>query len=169
MSVPMDTGAVRGIVQQMNNMRPGDAARDQRTPHTHHAQVAHPLLDMVARSTVLIHGAPDPVILRDSATLVVAQSMSGICLRLRWDLKIRLTSDSNLRTYTTDSTRWNGSNAYMRHRLLMQTRRFQKIEPQSTRWTRTSVHTRSSLRRHIRSLTNTWLRRILNYTTRYAR
>ena len=28
----MDTGAVRAVVQQMNNMRPGDTARDPRTP-----------------------------------------------------------------------------------------------------------------------------------------
>ena len=28
----MDTGAVRAVVQQTNNMRPGDTARDPRTP-----------------------------------------------------------------------------------------------------------------------------------------
>ena len=150
MSVPMDTGSVRGIVQQMNSMQPGDTARDQRTPHTPRAG-RHPLLDMVARSTVQIHGAPDPVTIRDSATLVVAQSMNGICHKSRWDLKIRLTSDSNLRTYTTDSTRWNESNACTRLRLLMQIRRFLRIEPQSTRWTRTSARTNSSLPRHIKS------------------
>ena len=30
----MDTRAVRALVQQMHNMRPGDTARDQRTPRT---------------------------------------------------------------------------------------------------------------------------------------
>ena len=40
----MDTGAVRGIVQQMNNMRPGDTARD---PSTH------------ARSSSARHGSAE--------------------------------------------------------------------------------------------------------------